>query len=157
MDIVALSTSVVWVDFITIVLSKIFNFGRSMDLWYKRFGIVAVLSDCLVIILGILLTQFIFPNASLIHFIVFAVCIQLIHDFLFFVLVIKKVPLGDNSIIDLFKQYSEENSYKILIADSTMVASSIILYTLLKRMYSNQVSFLGLLGAYALTYIIYTK
>lgn len=157
MDIVALSTSVIWVDFITIVLSKIFNFGRSMDLWYERYGIVAVLSDCLVIILTVLLTQFIFPNASLKHLISFAVCIQLIHDFLFFVLVIKQVPLGDNSIIDLFKQYSEENSYKILIADSLMVASSVILYTVLKRMYSNQVSFLGLLGAYALTYIIYTK
>jgi hypothetical protein len=157
MNILALSTSVVWVDFIVIVLSKFVNLGKSLDTWYKQFGIVAVMSDCLIILLGILLTRMIFPHANIITFIVLCVIVQLIHDILFYLFVIKKLGVGENSIIDLFKQYSAENSYKVLIADSLMVIASVILYTYLKTLTPEKVIFTGLLGAYAMTYIIYTK
>ena len=58
MDLKHIGSAVVWVDFITIVLSKVFHLGKSLDKWYANFGIVAVISDCLVIVLGILLAQF---------------------------------------------------------------------------------------------------
>ena len=157
MEIVPLATSVIWVDFFVIVLSKFVNLGRSLDQWYKTFGIVAVMSDCLIILLGILLTNILFPNANIITFIVLCVIVQLIHDILFYLFVIKKLDTGENSIIDLFKQYSQENSYNVLIADSLMVIASVLLYTFLKTVSDEKVVFTGLLGAYAMTYIIYTK
>jgi hypothetical protein len=156
MDLVDISSAVVWVDFITIALHKFFNLGRSLDKWYSMFGIVAVLSDCLVLILGILLAQFLVPTATLGVLIGTSIAIQLVHDYLFYIFVILKVPVGHNSMIDLFKEYAIENSWKILVADSMMIGSSVLLADWFSDMKKEVTSFIGLLGAYALTYILYT-
>jgi uncharacterized protein YacL len=157
MNLLHLSSAVVWVDFIVIILSKVFHLGKSLDKWYAQFGIVAVLSDCLIILLGILIAQFLVPKASLEFLIFVAVCVQLIHDYLFYIFVIKPLPKGQNSMIDLFKEYAEENSWKILVADSLMISATIFGASYLETISSSATSFTGLLGLYALTYIIYTK
>lgn len=157
MQLLDIASAVVWVDFFTIALHKFFNFGRSLDKWYGQFGIVAVISDCLVIILGILIAQFISPSASTVTLAAISVAVQLIHDYLFYIFVILGVPKGQNSMIDLFKEYSSENSWKILVADSAMIGSSVFLADMLSDYSDKIVSFVGLLGVYSLTYIIYTK
>ena len=153
MDLLHISSAVVWVDFFTILLHKFFDFGKSLDKWYAKFGFVAVLSDCLVIVLGILLAQFFTPNNVLLG----SVGIQLLHDYLFYIGVIRQVPLGQNSMIDLFKEYATENSWKILVADSAMIGSTVVLGEYLTTLSKSYVQFIGLLGVYALTYVIYTK
>ena len=60
-------------------------------------------------------------------------------------------------MIDLFKEYARENSWKILVADSTMIGSTVILADLLSEYSDAVTSFIGLLGVYSLTYIIYTR
>jgi len=157
MDLLDISSAVIWVDFFTILLSKVFHLGNSLNTWYSKFGIVAVMSDCLVIILGILIAKFLFPSADLVTLVLVSVLIQIIHDVLFYLFVIQTVPLGHNSVIDLFKSYASENSWKILVADSIMMASSVILADYLSTLKSQYVSFIGLLGVYSMTYIIYTK
>jgi len=157
MNLLEIGSAVVWVDFFTIFLSKVFHLGKSIDKWYANFGVIAVLSDCLVIVLGILIAQFIAPNVSSLTLAGFAVIIQLIHDVLFYYLVILGVPRGQNSIIDLFKEYAVENSWKILVADSAMIGSTVLLADYLSRLKPTHTSFVGLLGVYALTYIMYTK
>lgn len=157
MDLIEISSAVVWVDFITIALHKFFNLGRSLDKWYSMFGIVAVISDCLVIILGIVLANIILPNASLFMLVALSIVIQLMHDYLFYIFIILRIPSGHNSMIDLFKEYANENSWKILVADSMMIGSSVIIADWFSDMKKGVTSFIGLLGAYALTYIIYTK
>jgi hypothetical protein len=157
MDLLHIGSAVVWVDFVTIVLSKVFDLGKSLDTWYAKFGIVAVLSDCLVIVLGILLAQFVIPGASTPVLAGVSVVIQLVHDYLFYILVILGVPRGQNSMIDLFKEYAKENSWKILAADSLMIGSTVFLADALSSVRKDVVSFLGLLGVYSLTYIIYTR
>jgi uncharacterized protein YacL len=157
MDLLDISSAVIWVDFFTILLSKNFNLGNSLKVWYDKFGIVAVLSDCLVIILGILIAKFLFPSADLVTLVLVSVLIQIIHDVLFYLFIIQKLPLGQNSVIDLFKEYAAENSWKILVADSIMMASSVLLADYLSTLKSQYVSFIGLLGVYSMTYIIYTK
>ena len=157
MDLLDISSAVIWVDFFTILLSKNFNLGNSLKVWYDKFGIVAVLSDCLVIILGILIAKFLFPSADLVTLVLVSVLIQITHDVLFYLFVIQKLPLGHNSVIDLFKEYAAENSWKILVADSIMMASSVLLADYLSTLKSQYVSFIGLLGVYSITYIMYTK
>jgi hypothetical protein len=157
MDLLDISSAVIWVDFFTILLSKNVNLGNSLKIWYDKFGIVAVLSDCLVIILGILIAKFLFPSADLVTLVLVSVLIQITHDVLFYLFVIQKLPLGHNSVIDLFKEYAAENSWKILVADSIMMASSVLLADYLSTLKSQYVSFIGLLGVYSMTYIIYTK
>lgn len=157
MDLLDIASAVVWVDFLTIVIHKVFNLGKSLDKWYANFGIVAVISDCLVIVLGIMIAKFIFPNASLITLVMIAIIVQLVHDMLFYYFVILRVPQGQNKMIDLFKEYSIENSWKILVADSLMIGSTVLLADYLSKLKSSYTSFIGLLGTYGLTYIIYTK
>jgi len=157
MKLLDISSAVVWVDFITIALHKFFNFGRSLDKWYAQFGFVAVISDCLVIVLGILIAQFMVPGASTLLLAVVSIVVQLVHDYLFYIVVILGVPKGQNSMVDLFKEYAKENTWKILVADSTMIGSTVVLADLLSEYSDAVTSFVGLLGAYALTYIIYTR
>lgn len=157
MDLLHISSAVVWVDFVTMALSKVFSMTRSLDVWYQKFGIVAILSDCLVIVLGILLAQFFVPGASVTTLALTSVAIQIAHDYLFYILVILGIPKGHNSMIDLFKSYSAEGGYKILIADALMISGTVFLGDYLTRLDDKVVTFIGLLGAYALTYILYTR
>lgn len=156
MDLLHISSAVVWIDFFVILLSKFYSMTKSLDVWYREFGIVAVISDCLVIVLGILLAQFISPNASVSGLAIVSVMVQLLHDYLFYIGVILPIPKGHNSMIDLFKKYSSEGSYKILLADSAMIAGTVYLSDYLTEFSADKVAFVGLLGVYALTYIIYT-
>jgi uncharacterized protein YacL len=157
MDLLHISSAVVWVDFLVILLSKFYQMTTALDVWYKQFGIVAVISDCLVIVLGILIAQFISPNASVTGLAITSVIIQLIHDVLFYLGVILPIPKGHNSMIDLFKKYSAEGGYKILLADSAMIGGTVFLADHLRSYNKDVVIFIGLLGVYALTFIIYTK
>ena len=145
------------VDFTTIVISKFFNMGKSLDKWYAKFGMTAVLSDVLVIVLGIQLALLIEPRAGMPLLMVMAVCIQIVHDILFYFLVIETVPHGQNEMIDLFKEYASENSWKIVVYDSLMIGSTVYLAHTLGKIHESSVNFIGLLTVYALTYIVYTK
>jgi len=157
MQIIHLVVAVLWVDLIVIIMSLYGVLGTTIREWYAKFGPVAVLSDCLVIILVIMLANFLYPGASTTELILVALILQLVHDILFYVFVIQKVPDGQNGIIDLFKRYASEGSYRILIADSLMVMGSILGYNFLERQNSEITTFLGFLGTYALSYSIYTK
>jgi hypothetical protein len=153
-----LFTATAWVDFVVIVLSKFFPLTKALGTWYADFGLVAVGSDILIIVLGIALAQLIVPGISGWNLVGLSVLIQVIHDVLFYVLVILGVPMGQNKIIDLFKKYAAEGSWKIILADSAMVASSVLLMEWLDNNYTDsQVAFAGILAVYSLLYIIYTK
>lgn len=154
----ALLTAVAWVDFVVIVLSKVFPFTKTLGTWYADFGLVAIGSDILIIVLGIALAMFLVPGASGVMLIAVAVAIQLLHDILFYVGVIQVVPSGHNRIIDLFKRYALEGGWKILAADAAMVASSVYLMeTMDAWLTDDQVLWTGLLALYSLLYILYTK
>jgi hypothetical protein len=157
MNLLSITSAVVWIEFVTIILIKVFNLGKAVQKWYLQFGAVAVLSDVLVIVLGILLAQFLVPDASTELLALVSIGIQLVHDYLFYVFVILGVPKGQNSMIDLFKDYAAENSYKILLADSAMIGGSVLLAGVFEDMRPDIITFLGLLATYSLTYIIYTK
>lgn len=158
MNWLSLFTSVAWVDFIVIVLSKFFPLTKALGRWYSDFGVVAVGSDILIIVLGIALAMLLFPGISGWALVVTSVIIQVVHDVLFYLLIIRGVPEGHNKIIDLFKRYAAEGSWKIIVADSAMVASSVLIMEALDNNLPNdQIAFLGVLAVYSLLYILYTK
>lgn len=154
MTLLSITSAVVWVDFFTILIHKFFDLGRSLDVWYDTFGIVAVLSDCLVIVLGILIAKMFFPAYALLPT---AVVIQILHDILFYQFVILPIPRGHNAMIDVFKDYATENSWKILVADSVMIGTTVSIATHLEEWKDEYVVLFGLLGLYALTYVLYTR
>ena len=156
MDLLHISSAVIWVDFLVILISRFYPMTKALDIWYRDFGIVAVLNDCLVIVIGILLAQFVSPGARGFNLATVAVLIQIVHDFLFYIGVILPIPRGHNAMMDLFKKYSTEGGYKIILADSAMVAGTVYLSEYLYEFSTDKVIFFGLLGLYAVTYIIYT-
>ena len=156
MKLLDILSAVVVVDFGTIVLSKFFNLGKSLDKWYAKFGMTAVLSDCLVIVLGILLALLITPKSTVLSLLILAVFIQVVHDILFYFAVVRPVPKGQNEMIDLFKEYAAENSWKIVVADSAMIASTVVLADYFSKISDSLVVFTGLLSTYAISYIVYT-
>lgn len=154
----ALFAAVAWVDFIVIAISKAFPLNKSLAAWYADFGLVAIGSDILIIVLGIALAMFLFPGYSGLPLIGVAVGIQLVHDVLFYVGVIQAVPPGQNRIVDLFKRYAAEGSWKILLADAAMVAGSVwLMETFDAWLTDDQVTWTALLAVYSLLYILYTK
>ena len=151
----SLIVSVIWIDLLFLIISKTGRFGTIVQKWYKEFGIRAVFSDCLIIILGIYITFYLFPNVSTFELVIYAIMIQIIHDLSLYYFVILQLPTNTNKIIDIFKEYAQENSYKPIIADSAMIGSSILLYKYLEHKNKDLVSFLGFLGFYLITYMIY--
>jgi hypothetical protein len=102
--------------------------------------------------------MFLAPGISGWNLVALSVTIQVIHDVLFYVGIIRGVPAGQNAIIDIFKQYAAEGSWKIIVADSAMVASSVLLMEYLNNnLPLEYIQFLGILAVYSLLYILYTK
>ena len=154
----ALLTATAWVDFAVIVISKFFPLTKALGEWYSEFGVAAIGTDILIIVLGIALAKFLVPMATGWSLVGGAVFIQVIHDVLFDVGVIQGVPAGHNRILDLFKRYAAEGGWKILAADAGMVAASVLLMEwLADNVPQDQINFLGLLAVYSLLYILYTK
>jgi hypothetical protein len=154
----ALLTATAWVDFAVIVLSKFFPLTKALGQWYSEFGVVAIGSDILIIVLGIALAKFLVPMATGWSLVGVAVLIQVIHDVLFYVGIIQGIPAGHNRIIDLFKRYAAEGGWKIVLADAGMVTASVLIMEWLSdNLPQDQINFLGLLAVYSLLYILYTK
>ena len=153
----ALFAATAWVDFFGIVLAKLGLLGKTLPAWYGQFGLVAIGADILVIVLAIALAMFFAPGATGLALIGVALLVQIVHDLVFYGIILA-VPSGQNRIMDLFKRYAAEGSWKILVADAIMVAGSVWgMETLDAWLTDDQVTWVGLLGLYSLFYILSTK
>jgi hypothetical protein len=166
MRLISILSGALWVDFIVIVLTKIVPGQHlwflpptgALQLWYDKFGVAAVAADVLSLVLGVLLATFLFPGAMGLQLVMAAVFVQMIHDILFYVVVIQGLPQGQNSMIDVFKSYASEGGWTILLADALMITSVVIFARLSDLLFSyRMIAFQALLGMYALIYITYTK
>lgn len=126
--------------------------------WYNEYNLSAVIADVLIIFIGLIIVRFVyyyvFDKFSIIKFIILAVLIQLIHDILFYIF-FKNVPRGTNRMLDTFKDYAKEVSYKAILSDSGMIimASLIASYLASKNLNTNII--IMILALYILPYSIY--
>lgn len=162
LDYIQILTAVCIVDLIVIFLAKKANiFGKQINVWYDKLGMTAVLLDVFIIIIGLIITRYIFHFYKIEfkpeYFILIALAVQLIHDvvlYLFFIVPAKK---GDNLIMDIYKDYADENGGYILLADSAMVLLSCLFAMALKNVdLSNSISLL-ILVIYLIPYLVYSK
>ena len=160
-----LITAVLVVDFVVILLSKYpgnspFINVNALDKWYNKFGIFAIGSDVLSILIIFAITRYIYTALDLtnpLYFLVILVLSQLFHDVLFYLAIIVPLPTGHNEMIDVFKEYAIEMGAKILGADALMMISSAIIASVLKSSPDHVTSSVALLTAYSLCYIVYTR
>jgi hypothetical protein len=165
MRLISILSAALWVDFAVMALIKVVPAPISflpptgaLTLWYDKFGLAAVAADVLSLVLGVLLATFLFPGAMGLQLVMAAVFVQMLHDIFFYLVVSQGLPQGQNDMIDVFKSYASEGSWKILIADALMITSVVALARLSDLLFSyRMIAFQALLGMYSLIYITYTK
>jgi hypothetical protein len=147
-------------DLIVIGLT-IFGFIRSRTLreWYNKYGLSAVLADVLSITIGVILAIFIytafFSMNHLVLFIGVAVSVQLVHDLLF-AWFFNSVPRGKSRILDTFKDYAKEIGATILLADASMIVSTVFIGLLLSQLSIQNNMFLLIVLLYLVPYFLYS-
>ena len=98
--------------------------------WYKTFQLSACIMDISILIIGIIITRFlykyIFSDYSLFKFTSLAVVVQVCHDLLFYAF-FKNMPSGYNYVFDFFKKYANEVGAGAIIGDSfTMILACLL-------------------------------
>lgn len=158
-DYLPLFTAVLITDLfvITLLNSKVIK-SKVLKEWYSQYNLSAVIADVLIILIGLIIVRAvyysIFDEFSIIKFALLAVAIQMIHDVLFYIF-FTNVPRGFNQMMDTFKDYADEVSYKAILSDSGMMvmASFIASYLASKDLNTNIIVMIS--SVYLLPYILY--
>jgi hypothetical protein len=132
----------------------------SLEGWYKKYRLSAMIADILIGILYILLGRYIVHKTNikvgLTAFAALCVGIQLVFDSLFYVL-FTIIPKGSNDILDYFKKYAKEVGSGALAGDSVLVIFAVVVSALLNTQnYDTNIIFL-ILSIYLAPFLIYMK
>lgn len=126
--------------------------------WYSTYNLSAVIADVSIILIVLIITRAIyykvFETFSLVNFIGLAVVLQIAHDLLFAVF-FTNVPRGLNKMIDTFKDYAKELSYKAVVADSVMMIMSSLIASYLLNKNNNTNTIVLISSMYLLPYLLY--
>jgi len=131
-----------------------------LNVWYDRFGILAVAADVLSIAIGFAVARWLFntffPTSGLLGFFLLLVGFQALHDILFYVGVIQTIPRGVNGLMDVFKDYARVSSAWIIPGDSLLMLGSAAIFVALSQLPLQGQIFAALVTAYTLPYILTT-
>jgi hypothetical protein len=158
-DYLPLLSGVLITDMFVILLlnMKLIN-SQVLRKWYSEYNLSAVIADVFIILIGLIITRaiyyYIFDNFSILKFILVAVVVQVIHDILFYIL-FKNVPRGMNRMLDTFKDYANEVSYKAIISDSGMMVMAAIIASYLAGESLNKNIIVLVVSVYVLPYLLY--
>ena len=91
-DLYYILCAIVIVDLVVIYIARNTNLlGNQINVWYNNFGLSAVILDVLIIMIGFIITRYIFKYSKIrfspTTFIIIALVVQIIHDILLYELV----------------------------------------------------------------------
>jgi len=140
--------------------SRIYYKILTLEDWYKKYRLSAMIADILIGVLYILLARYLVYtlklNVGLTAFALLCVVIQVIFDFLFYLL-FTLAPLGTNNMLDFFKGYAKEVGVNALFGDSVLVILAVVISALLNaRSFDTNIVFL-ILSIYLTPYFIYMR
>ena len=145
---------------IFITFSKIYINIKSLERWYKKYRLSAMIADILIGVLYMLLGRYLVYKSDLkIGLTAFAsicVFIQIIFDFLFYIF-FAIIPKGSNDMLDHFKGYSKEIGASALLGDSFLVIMAVIISALLNQSSFNTNIVFLIISIYLTPYFIYMK
>jgi len=145
---------------IFVTFAKIYVNIESLEGWYKKYRLSAMIADILIGVLYILLGRYLVYKSGLkvglTAFAAICVSIQLFFDFLFYIF-FTLIPKGSNHMLDYFKSYSKQIGAKALLGDSFLVILAVIISALLNQSsFDTNIVFL-ILSIYLTPYFIYMK
>ena len=158
-DYLPLFNAVLITDLFVILLSNMKIIQSSVLIkWYADYNLSAVIADVLIIFIGLIIVRaiyyYIFTEFSILKFVALALVVQFIHDMLFYAL-FSSVPRGMNRMLDTFKDYAKEVSYKAVLADGGMIAMASLIASLLAGKNLNTNLIVMISSLYLLPYILY--
>ena len=126
--------------------------------WYSQYNLSAVIADVLIIFIVLIIVRaiyyYVFDSFSIVKFIILAVILQITHDILFYVF-FSNIPRGVNKMIDTFKDYANDVSYKAILADSGMMIMSCLVASYLVNKDTNTNIIVLIIFLYLLPYLLY--
>ena len=145
---------------IFVTFTRVYYKSLTLEEWYKKYRLSAMIADILIGVLYILLGRFLVYtlklNVGLTLFAFICVVIQVIFDFLFYLL-FTLAPLGSNNMLDFFKGYANDVGVNALFGDSVLVVLAVIISALLNsRSFDTNIVFL-ILSIYLTPYFIYMR
>jgi uncharacterized protein YacL len=144
--------------FVILLLNMGIIKSRVLREWYDKYNLSAVIADVLIIMIGLIITRYvyysIFKEFSIIKFVFVAVIVQIIHDILFYVF-FSSVPRGMNQMIDTFKDYAKDVSYKAILSDSGMMVMAAFIASYLANQSANTNMIVMIVSMYFLPYLLY--
>ena len=144
--------------FVILLLNAKMIDSRVLRTWYTEYTLSAVIADVLIIFIGLIIVRaiyyYVFSEFSIIKFIFLALIVQVVHDMLFYAF-FKSVPRGMNRMLDTFKDYANEVSYKAVFSDGGMmiIAALVASYLAGKNLNTNIIVMIALI--YILPYLLY--
>jgi hypothetical protein len=144
--------------FVILLLNTNVIKSQVLKRWYLQYNLSAVIADVLIILIGLIITRaiyyYIFDNFSILNFIIIAVIVQIIHDILFYIF-FSNIPRGVNKMLDTFKDYAIDVSYKAIFADSGMIIMACLIGSYLANKNTNTNIIVLISSLYLLPYLLY--
>ena len=145
---------------IFVAFSKIYFNIKSLEGWYKKYRLSAMIADILIGVLYMLLGRYVVYKSGveigLTAFAAICVFIQIVFDFLFYIF-FSIIPKGSNNMLDFFKGYSKEAGTGALLGDSFLVLMAVILSAFLNQASYDTNIVLLITSIYLTPYFIYMK
>ena len=133
--------------------TSVFNTPHLVE-WYKKFKLGAVLQDVLILVIGIILTDYLYPKVfksfSVFKYVGLAIFIQIIHDVLF---AIAFKQIKNHEMFDVFNKYANMVGFKAILGDSFMMLICVLFYLFTKN-YQHH-SILAVFLIYLVPYLLY--
>ena len=127
--------------------------GKYIREWYNQFTIGAYVMDVLSIVIGTFLATKISNNIY--YQILSVIIIGLIHDTTFGFFVNRTIT--ESKIVNLFKNYANENGINILIVDAIMLVATLIFSNYFYKLFPSVIiSFLSIITTYIGLFMIYS-
>lgn len=157
--------AILTIDVAVLFLARYYKVGGEyLNEWYDQFGVMAVLADVMIIFIGFLIARYIYTvyfyerfEWSPIYFIILLCIVQLVHDIIFYVGIIKPLPAGHNEMIDVFKRYAEDLGAVVLGADALLMIGSAVVAMIYKLVPLHIFVSVSSIFVYAMPYILYTR
>jgi uncharacterized protein YacL len=159
-DYLPILVAVITVETFVIFFTFLFSRSKVLEHWYKTYRLSAVLADIIIVIIGLIITRFLYPlvftGFTIWNFVGLALGIQILHDILFYYF-FSLVPKGYNRMIDTFKKYAREVGGYAILGDSLIIIFSCLIASNLANYSFNTNIISFLISLYFIPYLIYHK
>ena len=128
--------------------------------WYETYRLSAVLADVFILMIGFIITRYIYSRLKLkwniFKFLGILLVVQIVHDYIFY-LFFNSITKNSNKMLDLFKYYANEVSYNAILSDSFMIIMAGIIGYYLSDLNLNSNIIIFIFLIYLLPYLLHSK